>query len=50
MKKISLPEKRYNICKSCEHFFKFSGQCLACLCIMKLKTKLKDAKCPKGKW
>jgi len=43
-------EKRYNICKGCEHFIKLTTQCTQCGCIMKAKTTLKHAECPVGKW
>jgi hypothetical protein len=43
-------EKRYDICKGCEHFIKLTTQCTQCGCIMKAKTTLKHAECPVGKW
>jgi len=46
----SLIEKRYDICKGCEHFIKLTTQCTQCGCIMKAKTTLKHAECPVGKW
>ncbi len=45
-----LAEYRLEICKGCEHFSKLSIRCKKCGCFMKLKTNLKDAKCPIGKW
>ena len=47
---IPLSQKRYDICQSCEYFFKPSKQCRVCFCFMNIKTKLKNAKCPKNKW
>lgn len=41
---------RYGICVSCEHFVKLSKQCKLCYCFMKVKTKLKGARCPELKW
>jgi len=43
-------EKRISICQGCPRFVKATTQCLECGCIMKLKTKLKQASCPIGKW
>lgn len=40
---------RLDICKSCEWFTK-QQTCYKCGCIMKLKTRLHDSKCPIGKW
>ena len=45
-----LAQYRLEICKGCEHFSKLSIRCKKCGCFMKLKTNLKDAKCPIGKW
>jgi hypothetical protein len=43
-------QKRLSICQECPRFVKATTQCLECGCIMKLKTKLKQASCPIGKW
>lgn len=43
-------DKRMQTCLSCEHLIKLTHQCEKCGCFMKLKTKLKDATCPIGKW
>lgn len=43
-------QKRYEICKSCEHFFPPTGNCKKCGCFMKLKTKLENVTCPVKKW
>ena len=45
-----LAKNRLDICRSCEHFIKLSNQCKKCGCFMNLKSKLKDATCPIGKW
>jgi uncharacterized paraquat-inducible protein A len=42
--------KRMDICKSCEFFFKPTSQCKKCGCLMHLKSKLPHATCPIGKW
>ena len=45
-----LQEKRMNICVSCENFFPTLQQCKICKCIMPMKTRLRRAECPVGKW
>lgn len=45
-----LAKRRLDICKSCEWYRPKSNTCKKCGCFMKLKTQLKDAKCPIGKW
>lgn len=42
--------KRMEICLGCDHLIKLTNQCKECGCFMNLKTKLKDAICPIGKW
>ena len=42
-------EARYDICKACTSFTALKT-CNECHCIMPLKTKLRDAVCPLGKW
>lgn len=42
-------EARYDICKVCTSFTVLKI-CNECHCIMPLKTKLRDAVCPLGKW
>jgi hypothetical protein len=46
----SVSKERYSICSSCPEFIKSTKQCKKCGCFMALKTKLKDAECPIGKW
>lgn len=41
---------RYDICLSCPELIKLTKQCKKCGCVMPLKTKLKHAECPIGKW
>ena len=43
-------DKRYDLCKSCEHFVKLTTLCTQCGCVMKAKTTLLNAACPIGKW
>jgi hypothetical protein len=47
---ILYPEERIAICEQCEWYRKSIAQCKKCMCLMKLKTRLKSAKCPIGKW
>lgn len=43
-------EARFDICKTCPELFQMTKQCKKCGCFMALKTKLKGADCPLGKW
>ena len=45
-----LIESRLKICNGCEWFHKRLHKCRKCGCYMKLKTTLRQAKCPIGKW
>jgi hypothetical protein len=42
--------ERLDICKSCPELIKLTSTCKKCGCFMKLKTHLKYAECPLGKW
>jgi hypothetical protein len=42
--------KRMDICEVCPRLLKTTHQCKECGCFMKMKTKLKNAECPLGKW
>ena len=44
-----MAEERMTICRSCPHFNDM-GLCKKCKCIMRLKSKIPNAKCPVGKW
>jgi hypothetical protein len=46
----SLFNERYSICKSCPELIKLTKQCKKCGCFMAVKSKLKLASCPLGKW
>lgn len=41
---------RLEICHACPEFINPTTQCKKCGCVMQLKTKLKEAECPIGKW
>ena len=41
---------RLEICRACPFFRQKSQTCKKCGCFMTLKTTLKNAKCPVGKW
>ena len=43
-------KERLEICNACEWLRKGSQRCRKCGCFMTLKTTLKQAKCPIGKW
>ena len=45
-----IAETRLDICKACPELIQITKQCKKCGCFMVLKTKLKDAVCPLGKW
>jgi hypothetical protein len=45
-----LIESRLEICNKCEWFHKGLAKCRKCGCFMKLKSTLKQAECPIGKW
>lgn len=45
-----LIESRLAICNTCPAFNKRWAKCTKCGCFMKLKTTLKEAKCPIGNW
>lgn len=43
-------EKRYEICKKCEHFIKSFKGCGECGCLIPAKIQFIVNKCPIGKW
>jgi len=48
-----LKKERMDICLSCENYgekWKIKGLCLKCYCLVNLKTKLTESKCPIFKW
>jgi hypothetical protein len=45
-----LIEHRLAICNSCEWFKKNLKKCKKCGCFMSLKSTLRQATCPIGKW
>jgi rRNA maturation endonuclease Nob1 len=42
--------ERYDICKGCDRLFAPTKTCKECGCFMAMKTWLKGASCPLGKW
>lgn len=46
----SVANSRYDICLSCPELINMTKQCKKCGCFMALKTKVKHASCPIGKW
>ena len=45
-----LIDYRLSICNTCPFFDKRFLKCKQCGCFMKLKTTLREAKCPIGNW
>jgi len=43
-------EERMAICLGCPRLFKPTKQCKECGCFMRIKTRLRSAECPIGKW
>ena len=43
-------DRRFNICKECDRLFKPTRTCKECGCFMAMKTWLRLAECPLGKW
>ncbi len=48
-------KERMDICKECEYFHKATSsdnfdRCIACGCLLKIKTQISIEKCPKKKW
>lgn len=46
----SIIDKRMEICRACPEFLKLTNRCNKCGCVMPLKTKIRQAECPIGKW
>jgi len=46
----NVAEERYSICLGCPELLKLTKQCKKCGCFMSVKTRLKNASCPVGKW
>jgi formate dehydrogenase maturation protein FdhE len=45
-----LADARMAVCEECNSLLKITKQCKECGCFMVLKTKIKHATCPLGKW
>ena len=45
----SVVNKRNKICRECEHILALY-RCKKCGCFMDFKTRIKNSKCPIGKW
>jgi len=45
-----LSNERFSICKACPELIKLTKQCKKCGCFMAVKSKMKLASCPLGKW
>ena len=42
--------ERLEICKQCEHFEPVLQRCKLCGCLMYIKVRFPQAKCPDGRW
>jgi hypothetical protein len=42
-------ENRFDICQNCDDFM-YGSACGVCGCVMQVRARLSDAKCPKKKW
>ena len=41
--------KRFCVCAECENFL-YGSTCAVCGCVMQVRARLADGKCPKKKW
>jgi len=48
--KNEIRKERLDICRSCQHYFKPTGNCKICKCFMRIKTTLSYSECPIGLW
>lgn len=46
----TISQTRFDICTSCEFLTEITNSCKKCGCFMIAKTKLKNTRCPIGKW
>ncbi len=42
-------ERRFGICAECEHFL-YGSTCGVCGCVMQVRARLSDGRCPKKYW
>lgn len=45
-----IAEERFFTCLQCPFLTRLTHQCVKCKCLMRNKTRLKQAECPLGKW
>lgn len=45
-----ISQLRLDICEECPSLIKLTKTCKECGCFMTMKSKLKEATCPLGKW
>ena len=41
--------ERFSVCKACENFL-YGSTCSVCGCVMQVRARLTDGRCPKKKW
>lgn len=42
-------KKRFAVCENCSNFL-YGSTCNVCGCVMQVRARLKDGKCPKKRW
>lgn len=42
-------ERRFALCRLCEYFM-YGSTCSQCGCVMQVRARLADGRCPKKKW
>ena len=45
-----LLKKRLKVCETCPFYDPVLVKCKACKCFLKIKARIKSAKCPQDKW
>ena len=43
-------KERLDICRGCEHYFKYTGNCKKCGCFMRIKASISIMECPEQYW
>lgn len=47
---LAVIDERLHVCKACDRYQSRTDQCRECWCIMGLKSRRPNSKCPLGKW
>ena len=43
-------KERLDTCRSCDHYFKYTGNCGICGCFMRIKASISIMQCPEQYW